>query len=124
MNLAKLGAFVCGLSVCLGAFGAHAIASILEAKAIEWWQTATEYLWYHGLGFLCLWSINERYNVERIIMRTLLPGVILFSGSLYVYAFTGWRPLGMITPIGGTLLLAGWVWLAFAIRNHSVTGSE
>jgi uncharacterized membrane protein YgdD (TMEM256/DUF423 family) len=49
-----------------------------------------------------------------------LAGTVLFSGSLYVLAITGSRPLAMITPIGGMLFLAGWVLLTVAgIRLRS-----
>ena len=44
----------------------------------------------------------------------MLLGIVLFSGSLYGLALGGWKWLGPITPIGGLLLLAGWLMLALA----------
>ena len=120
MNLAMIGAIMCGFSVGLGAFGAHAVSTMLDVRAQDWWQTATEYLWYHGLGLLALWSVGQHHPIYSTVTRFLLPGTLIFSGSLYVYAFTGWRLLGMITPIGGTLLLLGWIKLAFALRKNAL----
>jgi len=36
-------------------------------------------------------------------------GVMIFSGSLYVLSVTGMKWLGAITPIGGLLMLIGWL---------------
>jgi uncharacterized membrane protein YgdD (TMEM256/DUF423 family) len=63
--------------------------------------------------------------LNRRILRwsavCMLGGVILFSGSLYLLALTGMKIFGPITPIGGILLIAGWVLFAIAIikgRRH------
>ena len=122
MTPAVFGAVICAIGVGMGAFGAHAISKILSSEAQAWWSTATEYLWYHGLGCLALGRLPYDPRIQKAVASALLPGILLFSGSLYLYAFTGWRPFGMITPIGGTLLLIGWVWLAFVLkRNQTVT---
>lgn len=109
MTPLALGAALCAAGVGLGAFGAHAVADVLSASQKAWWTTATEYVWYHGLAFLVLGGGIRKASAVSTVRRILLPGVILFSGSLYLYAFTGFRPLGMITPIGGSLLLIGWL---------------
>ncbi|MGD8913263.1 MAG: DUF423 domain-containing protein, partial [Candidatus Thiodiazotropha sp.] len=46
-----------------------------------------------------------------------LAGILLFSGSLYLLAFTGIRSLGMVTPFGGTAFIIGWFSLALAVRR-------
>ena len=117
MQPALLGTAICATCVGMGAFGAHALSEVLDDKALDWWETATQYLWYHGLGFLALGWTSHDVQLTKPVRYMLLPGILLFSGSLYLYAFTGWRPLGMITPIGGVLLIAGWTWLAVKLRR-------
>jgi uncharacterized membrane protein YgdD (TMEM256/DUF423 family) len=43
-----------------------------------------------------------------------LGGIVLFCGSLYALALTGVGWLGAVTPIGGVLFIAGWIWLAIS----------
>ncbi len=109
MTPVVIGAALCALAVVLGAFGAHAVADMLTLSEKAWWDTATDYLWYHGLACLALGARRAGTPIVNVIRRLLLPGTIIFSGSLYLYAFTGFRPLGMITPIGGSLLILGWL---------------
>ena len=120
MRLGQLGALGCALGVICGAFGAHALEKILNAEAMEWWQTGTTYLWYNALGILALGAYDNRsQSVDRAVWYMIAPGILLFSGSLYLYAFTGFRTFGMITPIGGALLLIGWVRAGFVIHRSA-----
>lgn len=71
---------------------------------------------WHATGLLALgaWRLPNTGPVAVL----LVLGTLVFSGSLYVMALSGWRVLGMITPIGGTLLIAGWLLLAWrALRG-------
>ena len=104
-----VGAALCAAGVGLGAFGANAVEDVFSETQKAWWATAAQYVWYHGLASLALGGWTSKPFVVATVRRLLLPGIILFSGSLYLYAFTGFRPLGMITPIGGSLLLLGWL---------------
>jgi uncharacterized membrane protein YgdD (TMEM256/DUF423 family) len=117
MRAILLGASLCALGVALGAFGAHAVADTLTATQKAWWDTATDYVWYHGIAFLALSAHRQQFEIEKVIGRLLFPGIIIFSGSLYLYAFTGFRPLGMITPIGGSLLLFGWIKVCWILKR-------
>ena len=120
MTIAQLGVLLCALGVACGAFGAHALEKLLDQQALSWWDTATTYLWYHALGILALaYHAKSSSSVTRVVWRMILPGVILFSGSLYLYAFTRFPTFGMITPIGGTLMLVGWVRLGYLLRPRS-----
>ncbi|MMZ69525.1 hypothetical protein D1872_323770 [compost metagenome] len=51
--------------------------------------------------------------------RLFLTGIVLFSGSLYLMAVTGWRWLGPITPLGGVSFIAGWLMFALAVTGRS-----
>ncbi|GAA3269588.1 hypothetical protein GCM10020258_42410 [Sphingomonas yabuuchiae] len=47
---------------------------------------------------------------------TFVIGAAIFAGTLYAMAFGAPRWFGAITPIGGTLLIGGWLWLAWSLR--------
>jgi uncharacterized membrane protein YgdD (TMEM256/DUF423 family) len=106
----KVSALVGALGVALGAFGAHGLKSILVAnEALSTWQTASQYHLLHAVVLLCL---SWRKNPPPAAFWLLAAGLTLFSGSLYVLALTGIRALGAVTPVGGLLLILGWLLLA------------
>lgn len=105
------GAGLMLLGVALGAFGAHAIRGWAGPGQLTIWQTATLYLFLHGLGLigLGLWmELKGEQRLTRLAAMMLLGGVVVFSGSLYLMVLTGNRMLGAITPLGGVSMLAGW----------------
>jgi len=106
-----LGAIMAALGILLGAFGAHALSD-LSAKALGWWQTATQYLFIAALGVMLAGLLERDRAPARSPAMALLAGAILFSGSLYGMALGGPRSLALATPIGGLSLVAGFVWLA------------
>jgi uncharacterized membrane protein YgdD (TMEM256/DUF423 family) len=103
------------LAVALGAFGAHGLAPRLQQLGTtETWHTGALYHLVHAVAALAL-MLRATPSAVRS-GQLMLAGVLVFSGSLYLLAFTGIRKLGMITPIGGVLLLVGWgvvVWAAW-----------
>lgn len=114
-----LGSFNLLLAVALGAFGAHGLKSRVSTEMLAVWQTAVLYHLVHALGLLLVGLLAVHLPV-RAPGWTLLCGIALFSGSLYVMVLTGYRPLGMITPLGGVAFLAGWLLLALtALRLPS-----
>src|SRR5262245_34748209 len=113
----RISAFAGALAVILGAYGAHGLDKYLvsfgpeyAAKQLEWWKTAVAYHLPHAVVMLVL-SLHVPLRVWA--WRFLLGGILLFSGSLYAMALGGPRWLGAVTPFGGTLLIAGWLMLAF-----------
>lgn len=105
------GAVLGGLGVALGAFGAHGLRSILDSAALGWWQTAVQYQMWHALLLVALGLSPLR---ARLAGWLFVAGILFFSGSLYAMALTGIRALGMVTPVGGLLLILGWAALAAA----------
>jgi uncharacterized membrane protein YgdD (TMEM256/DUF423 family) len=109
------GAMICGLAVITGAFGAHALAQLLDERGkADTYELAVRYQFFHGLGLLMIgavWLTNQelRLRTPSILMLT---GVVLFSGSLYLLALTDFRWVGPVTPVGGLSLVAGWASLA------------
>ena len=111
LTLASLWGF---MAVCAGAFGAHGVA---DPKAKDWLQTGGHYQLIHALAvFACfaVWRLLES-PAAGVAAWLFLAGALVFSASLYLMAFGGPRALGAVTPIGGLLLLAGWLVLAWAV---------
>ena len=104
------------LGVALGAFGAHALRSKLSPEMAGVYRVGVEYHLFHALALLCtgLYATLRPGRMLDLAAGCFALGVPLFSGSLYALAVTGNRMLGIITPFGGLLFLAGWILLGVA----------
>ncbi|MBK1654636.1 DUF423 domain-containing protein [Allochromatium vinosum] len=112
MTLGAVGGL---LTVALGAFGAHGLKGRVDPALLANWQTAANYLGLHALAILaCGLALLHRPESSLLHWSALAfaVGVCLFSGSLFVMTLTGLRQLGMITPIGGVILILAWALLA------------
>ncbi len=103
------------IAVMLGEFGAYGLKGFATTAQLGWWQTATDYFFYHALGLLVLSIIAKVVPQIPIKISFLLIqiGILFFCGSLYIMALGLPRGLGAITPIGGALMIAGWLVLAW-----------
>ena len=116
----SLGAVLAGLSVMLGAFGAHSLKAQLTEKKLATFHTATDYLGYHALALMAIGILMYTLN-EKIVPKLqrssywISSGILLFSGSLYGLVFDGPRFLGPITPLGGLCFMIGWFTLALTL---------
>jgi len=120
----SLGATLAGLSVMLGAFGAHSLKARLTEKKLATFHTATDYLGYHALaliaiGILMLVLTDELRPKLQRSARWISAGIVLFSGSLYMLTFDGPRFFGPITPLGGLCFMIGWFTLAVSLFKYS-----
>ncbi len=107
-----------GLSVGIGAFGAHALRATLEAGGrINTFETAVRYQFYHTLALLAIGILMYHLPDKRLgyAAVAMVIGIVIFSGSLYVLCLTGVRWLGAVTPLGGVALIVGWVLLAVSV---------
>jgi uncharacterized membrane protein YgdD (TMEM256/DUF423 family) len=112
---AVAGALLAGIGVALGAFGAHALRARLEPRSLEIYETGVRYQMYHAFALLAVaWLLSRNVPAAANAGWAFMLGTLLFSGSLYLMALTGWRWLGPVTPLGGAAFLAGWVLLALA----------
>lgn len=109
------------LAVAFGAFGAHALKARVTESLLSAWQTGVQYQFYHALALLAVGILlTKNLNLSLLVTCGLLftVGIILFSGSLYGLALGGPRWLGPVTPLGGTLLIFGWmVFIAAIVRS-------
>jgi uncharacterized membrane protein YgdD (TMEM256/DUF423 family) len=114
---AAVAAAVFGFTgVAAGAFGAHALKARLEPEALAVFDTAARYQVLHALALLgSCWAVQQFPGRSARASTVLFgAGIVLFSGSLYVLSLTGVRLFGALTPIGGVLLLLGWLALGWA----------
>lgn len=103
------GSLFCMLSVVLGAFAAHGLKSRVSEYAIGVFKTAAEYQMVHGLALIAV-AILIKWGLNLTAAGWFfIAGTLLFSGSLYLLAITGWKWLGPITPLGGLCFIVGWL---------------
>ncbi|MCU0359860.1 MAG: DUF423 domain-containing protein [Bacteroidia bacterium] len=115
------------LAVALGALGAHFLkdkmqAGLISANALAGFETAVKYHLFHTLAMLMVLMMMKDNNTKLLTRayRFFLWGILLFSGSLYLLCtrelfHANWlKVLGPITPIGGVLMILGWLSLAWA----------
>jgi len=112
-TLAVAGALI-ALATVLGAFGAHALKAHLSQDKLVVYETAVRYHFIHALGLLAMGVLLRSVDGEllRWSATLVLVGILLFSGSLYLLTFGAPRFLGVVTPLGGLALIAGWVLFA------------
>jgi uncharacterized membrane protein YgdD (TMEM256/DUF423 family) len=103
------------IAIALGAFGAHGLKDRLALipEAAGWWQTATFYLLTHAV------ALGAITSPSRWTSFCWSAGSAVFAGTLYAMALGAPRWLGAVTPLGGTLIIAGWVLLAWSARKSS-----
>ncbi len=123
MNKTILGAgiFFGVTAILLGAFGAHGLENFINTDEIATFETGVKYQMYHALFLLILGCIDKLKTQDKKAIYILISlGVICFSFSLYLLATNGlttfdFKSIGFITPIGGLLLILGWLLLAYRI---------
>lgn len=107
--LVVLAALSGAIAVGAGAFGAHGA----EGKAAEWLRTGATYQLIHVVAALVAVQMGARSAGWLFVV-----GAAIFAFTLYAMALGAPRWLGAITPIGGTALIIGWLWLAW----HALRG--
>ena len=116
-KIVGLGAALGAFGIALGAFGAHGLREVLESngeRSVAAFDTAAQYHMYAALAIMgCgLAAAHRQCKGTHIAAGLLTAGAVLFSGSLYGLAVTQYRPLAFVTPVGGVLMLLGFVALA------------
>ncbi len=121
------GAILGGLSVALGAFGAHGLQKITEdIKIIQNFQTAAQYQMYHALALIATGILFEKFGGKLLNTAAVLfiLGIVFFSGSLYLMTWlkiegsSVVKAIGPVTPLGGVCFIAGWLLLMAAVLKR------
>lgn len=100
--LGALGGIACAAAVALGAYASHGAS----AQPQSWLQTASLYLFLHGLALLCLGPSAKR-RLEQAALGLLAAGMLLFCGSLIGAALFGWST--RLAPVGGSSMILAWL---------------
>ena len=115
------------LAVALGAFGAHALRGKVSDIAANTFETAVRYQFYHVLALLFIGIMYKEVKNKWILLsgNLFVFGTLLFSGSLYLLTFilatskNSFSWIGVLTPIGGIILIAGWFCLLLGVMRSS-----
>ena len=109
-------------TIVLGAFGAHALKETFTTDQLSSFETAIRYQMYHVLALLFVntyagFSDRKRKQISRLFFA----GILLFSGSIYVIQLTAVtaKSIWFVTPLGGLLLLIGWLLMGFNFRKSN-----
>jgi uncharacterized membrane protein YgdD (TMEM256/DUF423 family) len=108
MIVAILAALSGAIAVAAGAFGAHGASG----PAVDWLKTGGHYQLIHAVAALVAIRCEARGPAWLFVV-----GGAVFAGTLYLMALGAPRWLGAVTPIGGALLIGGWLWLAWSLRG-------
>jgi uncharacterized membrane protein YgdD (TMEM256/DUF423 family) len=126
-----VGAFSMAMAVILGALGAHALEQLISPEQLDSFKTGVRYQAWHSLALILLgFSGSKLLNQKslKILSYLFTAGIVFFSISIYLLStrdllgIESWKSiLGPITPVGGLLLIAGWLFLGVqAIRGNRI----
>lgn len=121
-NYFLIGAVNAALAIALGAFGAHGLEDRISEHYLDVFETGVRYHMYAALGLMLVAVMDKLIGGSRKALlggRLILIGMIIFSGSLYVLALTSFSKLGMVTPLGGAAMLAGWGFVIAAAAKRA-----
>ncbi|MCG7855676.1 DUF423 domain-containing protein [Flavihumibacter sediminis] len=126
-SILSTAAILGALAVILGAFGAHGLKSLVPPESVSTFETGVRYHMYHVFALLATGLLSIHYPVMAMkrAAQCFLVGMLLFSGSLYLLTLlkatdtVGLSSIGLITPIGGLFLVAGWLFLFWALLKRN-----
>ena len=109
------GLFFGATGIIMGTVGSHALKGY-PAEALKFFQIGNRYQIYHALFLLILGLLQHRYpgRLMKLSILSTIAGTVLFSGSLYLLTLAKIK-IGMITPIGGMLLISAWILLLIQV---------
>ena len=116
-NWILLGALFGATFVLHAAFGAHWLAERADEQQMGWWETGAFQHGVHALAIVCLGRFRRTRPGSDTAGWLLLSGLLVFSTTLYLMALGAPHWLGAVTPIGGVLLVLGWLAFALAARG-------
>lgn len=116
------------LSVILGALGAHSLKGVLTPALMDTFKTAVNYQMQHAVVLLVVGLLSEFQSTSikwlKLSAMSLIFGILLFSGSLYLIVFSELKFFGVIAPVGGLCLIMGWVSIIVAVFSSGSSRVE
>tara|TARA_B100001123_G_C15345700_1_gene1037017 strand:+ start:3440 stop:3838 length:399 start_codon:yes stop_codon:yes gene_type:complete len=121
-KLIATGCFFGLISVLAGAFGTHALENSLTSGEMETFRMGTQYQMYHSFALILVSYINSKSNkaIFEIASWLFIIGIVIFCGSLYTIALSGLSTIGIIAPVGGSMLIAGWCTFGIGILRNNL----
>lgn len=125
-KIIKAAAFMGAVAIVLGAFGAHSLKKILDETQLTIFETGVRYQMYQALFLLFVGTTGLiSLKTKKIIFWLVVAGVVLFSGSIYLLAtasitMINTKIIGPVTPLGGLLMISGWILLFAKISREKV----
>ncbi|MFK5983133.1 MAG: DUF423 domain-containing protein [Flavobacteriaceae bacterium] len=120
-NIVATAAILGAVTISIGAFGAHGLKQLVDAKAIIAFETGVRYQMYHVFALLIVGFTSVlTASTQKWVFRFFCAGILFFSGSIYLLSLNDLlsfnaKSIGFITPIGGLFLIIGWLRLAYGI---------
>ncbi len=102
------------IAIVLGAFGAHKLKELLPEQSLNSFETGVRYQMYHVFLLLFLGNFSKiTESVKKKVYLFTMLGVLFFSGSIFLLSTStitsiDFSSIGIITPIGGLLLIVAW----------------
>ena len=122
-NFIRISIFFALTAVVFGALGAHYLKDLITSSQLTSFETGVKYQFFHALAILSISLNSEKFNnyVTKSLFFLFL-GTLFFSFSIYLLALKdllviSFPLLGLITPIGGLLLIIGWFLLFFCLKK-------
>ncbi|MCU4174805.1 DUF423 domain-containing protein [Carboxylicivirga sp. N1Y90] len=118
-----VGSIYGGLSVILGALGAHALKKVLSEVQLASFEVGVKYMMYHAIVLLLVGFVfNFETKLQRTMAWSFAIGTFLFSCSIYFLSLSdvlgmNFRFLGPVTPLGGLFMIVGWVLLLISVMK-------
>ena len=125
VNYIKQIALSWAICISIGALGAHWLKTQLSADHLASFETGNRYHFYMNIALMLLVLLEQRFEIVNFnkIVKIMMAGLLLFSGSIYILAtksihgIEAVRFLGPVTPIGGVLMIISWVMLVLNIKK-------
>jgi uncharacterized membrane protein YgdD (TMEM256/DUF423 family) len=120
-NIVVTAALLTALTIMIGAFGAHGLKELISEKSLVSFETGVRYQMYHVIVMLVLGlSTGILPKTQKWVFCFFIIGILFFSGSIYLLALNEFLPfdakfIAFTTPIGGFLLIIGWLRLAYGV---------
>jgi uncharacterized membrane protein YgdD (TMEM256/DUF423 family) len=121
-RIMSIAALVILAGIIVGALGSHALRAVLDATQLHALETAVQYQLVNGLGLFGI-GLLGRWQADAWLPRIallLLAGVLCFSGGIYIMLAGAPRLLGLVTPLGGVMMIGAWAALAWRLHKISV----
>ena len=117
------------LAILLGTLAEYALRPRVDAESFRYLMTATRYLQVHAVALLViavalLCAPTLPTHLQRGLRTSfalLLGGTALFAGSIFVAVASGIEAITYLTPVGGSLMMLAWLWMATAAWRSTRT---